>query len=92
MKTVQYRKIMIIVFIICFILVTPITAGIAKEQFIVGDIGTAGWIETWECRLDKLVRNGLLGLFIFRVVVINSIISLIASIISFLFVPSKIEV
>ncbi|WP_010246450.1 hypothetical protein [Acetivibrio cellulolyticus] len=92
MKTVQYRKTMIIVFIICFILVTPITAGIVKEQLIVGDIGTAGWIETWECRLRMLVRNGLLEVFIVKVVVMNSIISLIASIISFLFVPSKIEV
>jgi len=50
-------KVLASVFIVLFILVTPFTSEIVKEQLIIGDIGTAGWIELWGDRLASLSRG-----------------------------------
>ncbi len=75
MKNKKLKILIILTFTMCFFILLPSTAGYIKEQYIYGDVGTATWIETWEARIYMLQRGGEIGVFILKVLVINSFVA-----------------
>ena len=65
------KLILVLTFIFSFLLITPFTADLIKEQLVSGDVGTAYWLETWQCRISILVNSGLIWIFLIRVIIYN---------------------
>jgi hypothetical protein len=81
----MYKILVVLTFIFSFLLITPFTADLIKEQFVTGDIGTAYWLETWECRISILVNSGLIWIFLIRVIIYNVVFATFVTSLLFLY-------